>query len=146
MAEKQYKNSYDGAVDRTILVEGSEGTGSILIACHSSLRVPMTPKAASELASILLHVDGSHVDGSLEKNFRIPTAKDLKLIFEASKKSPGLLRDFPDGYYLSSDGGLFGLLVYARYFGQGPQNGYNGWELAHKKLHSFFVYDPPAPG
>lgn len=141
MAEKQYNNCYNGAVDKTLLVEGSEGTGSILIACNSALTAPMTPETAFLVASLLFHPDES-----LEKNFRIPTAKDLKLIFEASKKSPGLLRDFPDGYYLSSDGGLFGLLVYARYFGQGPQNGYNGWELAHKKLHSFFVYDPPAPG
>lgn len=143
MAEKQYNHFYDGAVDRTILVEGSGNTDSILIACHSSLTVPMTLKAASELASILLHAGES--SGS-DASFRIPTAKDLKLIFEASRKSRNLLKGFPDGYYLSSDRGFFGLCVYARYFGRGPQDGYNGWEWANKNFHSFFVYDLPAPG
>lgn len=143
MAEKQYNHFYDGAVGKTLLVEGSGDTGSILIACHSSLTVPMTLKAASELASILLHAGES--SGS-DASFRIPTAKDLKLIFEASKKSPDLLKNFPHGYYLSSDRGFFGLCVYARYFGRGPQNGYNGWEWARKNLYSFFVCDPPAPG
>lgn len=149
MAEKQYNHFYDGAVHRiydgavhrTILVEGSQGTGSILIAHDSAWMVQMTPKQAFLFASLLFHADGS-----LEKNFRIPTAKDLKLIFEASKKSPDLLKDFPHGYYLSSDRGFFGLCVYARYFGRGPQNGYNGWEWARKNLYSFFVCDLPAPG
>lgn len=141
MAEKQYINCYNGAVDKTLLVEGSGDTGSILIACHPSLTVPMTPKTAFLVASLLFHVDEY-----LEENFRIPTAKDLKLIFEASRKSPDLLKDFPDGYYLSSDRGFFGLCVYARYFGSGPQDGYNGWEWANKNFYSFFVYDLPAPG
>ncbi|MBL8640895.1 MAG: hypothetical protein JNL76_02145 [Alphaproteobacteria bacterium] len=141
MAEKQYNHCYDGAVDETLLVQGSGNTDSILIACHPSLTVPMTPKTAFLVASLLFHVDGS-----LEKNFRIPTAKDLKLIFEASRKSRNLLKGFPDGYYLSSDRGFFGLCVYARYFGRGPQDGYNGWEWANKNFHSFFVYDLPAPG
>ena len=141
MAEKQYNHRYDGAVDKTLLVQGSGNTDSILIACHPSLTVPMTPKQAFLVASLLFYADGS-----LEKNFRIPTAKDLKLIFEASRKSRDLLKDFPDGYYLSSDRGFFGLCVYARYFGRGPQDGYNGWEWANKNFYSFFVYDPPAPG